>query len=282
MNLHLYRMSLSERRQSEILVENGAMTLNNLNLTRYAFLRAAFTESFSYEPRGGLRMKYIPLWHDDGIIRAIVAKLSIRKGRHDESDPLAIVSSPDWDVCDIYINLNDDEQVIGIDSSTKIQSKTINVVRGLVEFINKKSNKYKIDSFPIYNTNSFWDSISKYDGTITNIKFELVIPNPPNTIDPTKAGLLELKKKINLRKRTEIFENEEGLNLDDPIIVDRENYASAGNGETVAKDKRITVFDSKNRVKTVKIVDKIHEDKSKITEVSSVLSANLRDNLKRR
>lgn len=283
MKLEMYRLSLSERDQPKMRVDSKGLYLAPDMPTRFDFLARAFGHPFSYSPRADMRMKYMPLESDQGIIAAIVAKLTFREGRHDETDPLALVESPDWEVCHIFLNLNDDEQIIAFDRSTALQSSTAKILEGLVKHLNEQDNAlYKIDAFPVHSENEFWESVSEYDGKITSLRFDFVVPNPPDTTSPTKDALKELRRQVNARRHTEIIRNEEGLDLQNDYVRDREEYASSGNGETLVRDGNQTVYNSRERVKVVEFPEEFDTIKIDYKGVFPRLSHILRDILKRK
>lgn len=276
MLLHLFRLSLSERQQPSLFeVDDERFKL----LPRLDYLFKWFSEPFDYVPRKDVSLRYIPTQIDDNIIAAVIAKKYTEVKHSDEDDPFLEVEGVEWETANLFFNIGDDEQVMGIEANRKVASQTRTMVQGLVSAINEisKPGGYKIDVFPIHETHQFWDAVSSFDGPITSLTFDLVIPNPPDTTSPTKDALRRLKEKLNARSAKETFSNQDGLDIANDFVEDREKYAAAGGGDVVAKSGKQTVFNSKDNGKKIEVDDTLRAT----GEHRDGLSDSLKSRLKR-
>ena len=275
MLLHLFRLSLSER--SPTLFDNDDARFSLL--ARIDYLFKWFGEPFDYEPRKGVTLRYIPTQIDENVIAGVIAKKNSEVMHLDENNPFLEVEGVIWETANLFFNVGDDEQVIGIEANRKVASETRTMVQGLVTAINEKSKPggYKIDAFPVHDTAKFWEAVSSFDGPITSLTFDLVIPNPPDTTSPTKDAMNKLKARINARTAKETYGNQDGLNLNDDFVADREEYAASGGGDVVAKSGKQTVFSSKDNVKKIEVDDNLRAT----GEHRDGLSDSLKDKLVR-
>ena len=274
MLLHLFRLSLSERQQSSLFErDDDRFQL----LSRFDYLFKWFGEKFDYEPRKGVSLKYIPTQIDDEIIAAVIARKVSEVKHSDEIDPFLQVEGVEWETSNLFFNVGNDEQVIGIEANRKVSTDTRTIVQGLVSAINdmSKPGGYKIDVFPVHDNEKFWEAVSSFDGPITSLTFDLVIPNPPDTTSPTKDALRKLKEKLNARTLKETIANQEGLDLNNDFVMDREKYAAAGGGDVVVKSGSETVFSSKDSARKVEVDDSLRAT----GEERSGLSESLKDKL---
>lgn len=276
MLLHLFRLSLSERHKPSLFDDNDERFALP---SRYAYLFKWFSKSFEYEPRKGVSLTYIVTQIDGPIIAAVIAR-KVKEVKHsDEDNPFLAVEGVEWETANMFFNIGDDEQVIGIEVNRKVSSTTRTIVQDLASAINEMSKPggYKIDVFPVHDKDLFWEAVRDYDGPITSLTFDLVVPNPPDTTSPTKEALRVLKAKLNARSMKEVYSNQEGLDLNNDFVQDREQYAAAGGGDVVAKSGPVTVFSSKDSVKKVEVDDALRAT----GEEREGLGASLMDKLKR-
>lgn len=256
MLLHLYRVSLTERHEANLFeVDDQRFQLP----TRLDYLFKWFGEKFSYEPRQGSYLRYIPTGIDNNVIAAVIARRIDEITHSDEDDPFKEVEGIKWETANLFLNVADDEQVIGIEANTKISSKTQVMVSKLVEAINEKSKPggYKMDVFSVNESSDFWQSVSESPSAIISLTFDMVVPNPPDTTSPTKEALRKLKERLNANTVKETIANPEGLDLNNDFVKDREEYVSAGGGDVIAKSQDEIVFSSKDRVKKVEVADSL-------------------------
>ncbi len=269
MLLYLYRLSLSERHEANLFEKDD----ERFQLPeRVDYLFKWFGEPFNYEPRSGLSLRYIPTQIDDTIIAGVVARQISEIKHSDENDPFKEVEGIEWESSNFFLNVGDDEQVIGIESNRKISSNTRTIISNLVSSINKISRPggYKIDVFPIHDDDEFWQAVTNYAGSITTLTFDLVVPNPPDTTSPTKEALRKLQEALNMRSLKETYSNQDGLDLRNEFVEDREKYASSGGGDVIAKSGSKTVFSSKDNVKKIEVADELRASKSKIEGLAKV------------
>ena len=105
----------------------------------------------------------------------------------------------------------------------------------------------------------------------------LSLPNPPDTTSPTKEAMRVLQEKLNMRSVKETYGNQDGLDLHNDIVEDREKYAASGGGDVVVKSGKETVFSSKDSVKKIEVDDDFKASGAPMDG----LADSMRDRLKR-
>lgn len=224
-------------------------------------------------------MRFIPTQIDDTVIAGVVARQISEVKHSDEDDPFREIEGIEWETANLFLNVGDDEQVIGVESNRKITTQPRTLIQDLVAAMNEMSKPggYKIDVFPVHDGEEFWQAVSDYPGPITSLTFDLVVPNPPDTTSPTKEAMRELQEKLNMRSVKETYGNQDGLDLHNEFVEDREKYAASGGGDVIAKSGKETVFSSKDSVKKIEVDD----DFKASGDTKDGLATSMKDRLKR-
>lgn len=252
MKLYLHRLSLTERDFQRNIFEystadKGGEMPGIPSRLNWLFKVFGNEVPIVYYPKGhsGTEFRFICSQIEGNIIAGVVTKLKQAVGNFNIDNPLDQQTREQWETCDIFLNLGDDEQVLGIEENNRVASSPLKIISDLVEAVNNQNEGgYKIDVFPLHSEMSFWEAIDSHGGKVTNLKIELVVPNPEPSASTTAEEMEELKKTMNLQKKTEIFSNEEGLIIDNPATRDKEKYASRGHGAITAKSGKETIFSS--------------------------------------
>lgn len=170
--------------------------------SRYDFLKSRFTEQMDYEPRKNIFMGFFPTQTDGHVLSGVVAKRSPVNVSRSEANPFDESAGMAWERTAFFLNLDDDEQVLGVTDNKKVASRPAVLVSKLVQAFNEAapSAPYKIDVFSLGHERKFWESVDLHNGKVTSLTFDLVVPNPPDTESPTKKALDELKRKIKAKK----------------------------------------------------------------------------------
>lgn len=270
MRLHLYRLSLTEADQD--LFSDG-----KLSETRKSFLSRMFDVEFDFETRKGKILRYRPIQNDDGMIGGAICRWMPESYEGDPSDPFEPVDGGRWAKAAFFLNLNDDQQVVGIERVTTI-GKPGSVMKGLVEQLNERSGRrpYRIDVFSVNVEQSFQRAIESYSGPITTLIFDLVLPNPTDGESATQKALKRLKDKVDADRAKATIKNDEGLKTDSEMVRDAVGYAENGGGDTIAKDGKHVVYNSKKIVKDVSVDDDLKPTGGEISGLKDRLSGKLK------
>lgn len=254
MILHLYRLSLSPRKEPTLFDGNDERFKRH---SREEHLKLFFGSNLDYYPKKNSSLKYIATDIEETIITGVIARQINEVKRSDADDPFREVEGIEWETANLFLNIGEDEQVIGVEVNRKISARSRTIIQDLVRAINDKSpeGSYKIDVFPMHSGDEFWEKVSDYGGQITSLSFDLVVPNPPDATSATKEALRNLQEELNLRRVKETYENPEGLDLQNSFVKGREKYASSGGGDVKAKSGKETVYDSKDKVRKVYVDD---------------------------
>ncbi len=275
MKIFLYRISLSEKPTGPLLEGIDKTELP----PREHELRRAFSQRFDYSPRQNIFMTHFPLQEDKGFMSGVLARWhhDVRPG--DETNPFVEREANYWTRASYFLNVNDDEQVLGVEFNRDVSSSHASLVAGLMEGVNNLVGKqyYKFDAFSVNQEEDFWTAVSNHPASITSLKFDFVAPNGPNTTEETRKAMKELHRETNSRHIAQEFKNEEGIDLSSEAIKMRQQYAANGGGDTLAKSGNTTVYDSTSRVK----IEIISESLRPMGQAITGLADALRDKLKR-
>lgn len=279
MNLHLYRLSLTERQRSPSLFD--IMDASAQTLDRKGYLAELFSQKFSYDARKGIKLTFWPTNEEDGFYAGVFARWRSKSELTDETDPFAPVDGGVWEHSSFYFNSNDDQQVLGIEHNSKVSSAVGPLVHYFTEALNSVNHDgpYKVDARSLNETNDFWEAIAASPLPVTPLKFSFVAPNGPDTEKDTREAFAMLHKLSNATIIEETFKSEAGepLSLNNDEMKARHSYAAKGGGDTVAKNGKKTIYNSRKRVRTVVLDDVFKPVKGAI----SGLADALRDILKK-
>lgn len=274
MLLHLFRFSLTERRE-ESLFDKADVRFEYL--PRKEWLHKWFSSQLTLDGSRNRKFSYKTTQIDGDIISGVLARWESETIEGDPHDPFKIVEGGHWEKSSFFFNVGNDEQVFGIEYNVNV-GKPSALVKLLTKKINETTgqNGYKVDAFSMNIENNFWSEISKHPGSITSLTFDLVIPNPIDGEGATKKGLMKLRRKFNGDHYKSTLSNSEGLKLDHPIIRDAEAYSAKGGGDTIAKDGKNIVYDSRKSGKTIEVDDDFKPTGQPITGLSDEVAGKLK------
>jgi hypothetical protein len=269
MKLHLYRLSLTAADYD--LFSDGSS-----RESRVSFLSRMLSAEFDFETRKGKILRYKPTQNDDGLMSGAVCRWMPESYEGDPSDPFGETDGGRWAKASFFLNVNDDQQVVGFERVSTI-GKPGAVMKGLVNELNERAGgrPYRIDVFSVNVEQSFQKAVSLYSGPVTSLSFDLVLPNPTDGEGATKEALKRLRDKVNADRAKATVVSSDGLNTTDGLVKDAVEYAETGGGDVVAKDGRHVVFSSKNTVKTVDVDDSYRPDGTEIDGLKTGLSGKL-------
>lgn len=275
MKLFLYRISLCEKPLGPLLADVDTTPVPD----RQDELRRVFSGKFEYSPRKGMYLTHFPLQEEDGFFAGVIARWHHDVRPNDASDPFVEKESNYWTRAAYFLNVNDDQQVIGIELNREVASSHKALVAGLMQGINESVGGlyYKFDAFSLNYEEDFWTAVRNHPAPITSLRFYFIAPNGPNTTEETRKAMRELHKATNSTHIANEFRNDEGIDLTSDEIEARQSYAAEGGGDTVAKSGRTTVYDSAYRVKN----EEVSETLRSMGQVISGLAELLRDILRK-
>lgn len=275
MKVFLYRISLTEKPLGPLLSKVDEVELPS----REDELRRVFSSRFEYSPRQGIYMTHFPIQEEDGFFSGVIARWhhDVRPG--DETDPFLEREANYWTRAAYFLNINDDEQVIGVELNRDVASSHRSIVLGLMEGINQQISKqvYKFDAFSLNHEEDFWTAVKSHPAPITSLRFDFVAPNGPNTTEETRKAMKALHKSTNSQQISQEFRNDEGIDLSSEEIASRQDYATTGGGDTVAKSGKKIVYSSASHVRT----EEISEALRPMGQAIHGLAETLRDILRR-
>ena len=154
----------------------------------------------------------------------------------------------------VYVLVNNDpsKQVIAISKNYKAFNNTETVANILERTYSRKlqPSQLSFSVAPILDKKEYWSVLNRYNGRITQIRFDIIKPNITNISKKIKEGLRGLSESTNSLKTRVELNAPENQTLED-ITKDNENisalsdYSTAGGGDVSLKVKGI-----KRRVQT--------------------------------
>lgn len=265
----LYRISLSEKPVGPLLEGIDDTKIPD----RESELRRVFSSRFEYSPRRDIIMTHFPIQEDSGFFSGVLARWhrDVRPG--DETNPFVEREANYWTRAAYFLNVNDDEQVLGVELNRNVASSQRSMVAGLMEGINSQfgNNNYKFDAFSVNHEEDFWTAVRNHPAPITNLRFDFVAPNGPNTTEETRKAMKELHKETNSSHIAQEFRNDEGIDLSSDAIESRQSYAATGGGDTIAKSGKKTVYNSASRVRDKEVSETLRPMGQVITGLADAL-----------
>jgi len=253
MKVFLYRLSLTEESQLD-LFEDGTSPVPS----RKEFLEKVFTRSFSFDYRKDIKLRYEFIEERVGIIYSAVCRWIPENAEIDPKDPFAVAEGGRWKKAAFFLNVNDDQQVVGLEAVNGVGGPNP-VLAGLVEAINEinASEPYRIDAFSLPLEGSFRAAVGAYPGPVTSLKFDLVVPNPTDAEGETREALKKLREKTGMDRLKEEYKSEKGLKTDGEYIQDIVEYTESGGGDVIASSYGDEIYNSKKTVRSADVSDEL-------------------------
>lgn len=203
MKLYLYRLSLTEREQLDLLTAPA---------TREEFLRKYFTRSFSFVGWGGVTLRYEFIQEDDQVIAGAICRWVSETAQADPSNPFVEVEGGRWLRSAFFFNMEDHQQVFAIESASAVGAPQA-VLASLVKHINLESGgiPYNIEVAEINVKGSFSDAVRSYPGPITTLTFRFVVPNPTDVEKETREALKKLGRRTGAEEVIEKLKSSGGI-----------------------------------------------------------------------
>ncbi|SLN48830.1 hypothetical protein ROJ8625_02388 [Roseivivax jejudonensis] len=267
MKLFLYRLSLTDQYAGGLF--EGVY---EPEISREEFLRRRLSSSFGFDYRKGIRLRYEFIQEDRGIIAAALCRWIPETAENDPADPFAQSEGGRWKRAAVFCNISDDQQVVGLEDVNGVGTPD-SILGGLVETINAFTlgEPYRIDAEALPRSGSFREAVSGFPGPITSIKFDLVVPNPPDAEKETREALKRLREETGMERRKEELSSEHGLNVDSEYINGFVQYSEEGGGNIVAKSASEEVYNSNKMVRYATISDELRPTGSPIKNLFNAL-----------
>lgn len=269
MRVYLFRLSLSEKSR-DLFSTDGEIETRTEVLTNF------FSSDREFNGHGNTKLKYGFSQQDNKIISGAIGKWVTETKENDPHNFWSEGPQEHWEKSAVFFNLDQHEQVIGIENRKKVGEPN-SLVKYLTKCLNDYQIYYHVEYFPITKKEDFWGAVENYTGKITSITFDLVIPNPSDASGETAKALKELKKNINADRVKTTTSNQDGLKLESDLLRDSVNYAASGAGSLVVKSNKDIIYSSSDHTTAITVDDDLKPMKGGITG----LAANLENKLVR-
>ncbi len=155
----------------------------------------------------------------------------------------------------VYFNNNPNKQLIYIQNNINAFSDSETVKNIIEKSISPKLSKYNLAIYieQTFNENEFWDTIKKYEGKITFLKFDFVKENLASIAKTAVENLKYIQNNVNSHKTTIEFNAPKNGVLEN-IVPENEEIAGLldYNKEGGASSPIIRVKKMKGNIKTTK------------------------------
>lgn len=167
-------------------------------------------------------------------------------------------TEPNYPNSYIGIDNNDDAQVIFIENNNEAFSHPVAVSKIIEKTLSDRLRQYQLAIYiePIYSESEFWETLERYQGKITRLKFEFIRPNMANISSKAVEAIKVLKANTNSHKTDLTMNAPEGgtlenLNRNNTEIGALGGYCADGGGTPKVKVKnfRKMINTNKNEVK---------------------------------
>lgn len=155
----------------------------------------------------------------------------------------------------------EDGQKAAVEVDNKVGSPA-SLITALVGRINEENPDapYNVEVQPIFDGQSFWQFAQEHRGQITELTFDMVVPNGLwNSAKTVKEEMQEAKERLKAQRVVNTIKSKDGINTDDERIKDAVDYAESGSAAIRAKTRTGRRYNSKNKTRTAVLDDEAGE-----------------------
>ena len=258
----LYRFSLIERRQQDLYDQTQAMT-------REQCLRFVFDQRFSFIHRSN-EFHYVPNESSEVIIGKVGREKLIEENTP-PSEGLADLERMAWHASVIVIDPSDNEDgqklaMQWIDSVGKPNS----VLKSMIGAINEihPNLKYSFELDQIVDVSNFWEFVRQNSGKITQITFDVPVPNMFGSQENWDQDLRDARDKQRAKRVKVTYTNDDGqLDPETDRIREAVDYTDRSSGKIAARAKGKASFNSSSSNKITQL--KVNDDQTVLQAIST-------------
>jgi len=191
----------------------------------------------------------------------IAFKLAAHKSLQRNNENFRKEKIENWPYVTVLINNDPTTQIIAVSKNREAFSSGGVVASLIRESLYKHLLQYQLSMHveAIFDKSEFWNIVKKFEGKITNVRFELISPNMANISKTLELDLKQLNKDTNSHKTVLELNSPEGARLEinktNKNINSLIDYSSEGGGDISFK-----ISGYKKRVHTSKSVSTINID----------------------
>ena len=142
-----------------------------------------------------------------------------------------------WPHVTVIINNEPDVQIIAVSKNSKAFSSGLVVAKLIKESLASHLLRYQLSMHveAIFDRSEFWSIVEKYEGKISNVKFELISPNMANISKSLKLDLAQVNRDTNSHRTVLLLNSPEGAKLEiekgNEMLESLVNYSADGGGD---------------------------------------------------
>lgn len=228
------------------------------------YLRSVFSEPRRFEYRG-IAFQYLPNTTHSG--RYIFGGIGRERAATEDvptSEGFQEGTHVGWKACFIALDpVNaEDGQKVAIEVDVRVGAPA-SLIGTLVSRINEENPDapYNIEVQPIFDGRTFWQFAQEHHGEITELTFDMVVPNGLwNSAKTVKQEMQEAKDRLKAQRVVNTIKSKDGINTDDERIKDAVDYAESGSAAIRAKTRNGRRYNSKNKTRTAVLDDEPGEE----------------------
>ncbi len=223
------------------------------DITREDYIRQVFSEEVIYRYNDEL-YHYVPIADSSGqeVVVGRLGKKIVIEGNNPPSEGLTETTLETWKASLIVIDPSEhiDGQKVAVEVDRSVASPS-RILLGLLRQINinHPSAMYTIEAAPITAVESFWVFAEQNKGSITNIRFDFVVPNMFGGSDSIVEELRDFREKEKARRVSITLQSRDGLDVETEKTKEAVEYVSRSGGRIRARAKRGAKYSSTDTVR---------------------------------
>lgn len=240
-SFELFRYQLLPASQHQQELFSAPLTADQIRAKKNEFFSMALTELSKFRHRG-LEIKHKVLHHEN---EWAVFKVGAHKSVDRDTEEFRREKVESWPNVSVLINNDPDVQVIAISRNPRAFSSTGIVAKMFERALTSQLRSYglTIQIREQFESANFWAVVSRNEGKVLRVRFEMVAPNMANISRALRIDLKQLNRETNSQQTNLELEAPPGGALE----VSRENelidgcveYSSLGGGDIAIKVRGI-------------------------------------------
>lgn len=208
-------------------------------------------------------------------------RVAVNRSVNLETKDFSVKSVDNWPKVWVAIWNDPEVQLIAVQHRSQAFQHSRALVKILMSSIEEALSRHQLVSSvePLIEKRVFWDLVSKHQGKIKKVEFELVTPNMASISKALPEDLRTFAKKTNAVKSTLAIEADPGSSLvldqSDPTVDGLASYTSNGGGSVA-----ITLSGVKKKIKTSNEVKEIEIGDAKLEGSAEDIAKILKDLMK--
>jgi len=259
----LYRLALIERVQPDLY------DFDNDISTREQCIRRIFSNHFKFDHRGN-EFHYVPK-NVEGLIIGKIGREKVFEESSSPSEGLSEMERKTWQASVIVVDPSDSEDGQKLAMQwLDLVGKPSSILKSMIIAVNNDYPRirfsFEIDE--IVDVTNFWSFVSANEGKITQVTFDVPVPNMFGSSDTWDQDLKDARDKERAKRVKVTYNNDDGeLDANTDRIKEAVDYTDRCSGNITARAKDKASFNSSESSKFTRI--QVNDDQTTIEAVIS-------------